>query len=119
MADEGFGAFPVCGPEDRLLGMLTDRDIVVHCIAKGLDPHSCTAADVVQGPLIWTSDNTPIGMVIARMEEHKIRRIPVIDMNKRVCGMVSMADIAERVGEIAAGELVAEVSRGPAVQHAV
>ncbi|MCW2927791.1 MAG: hypothetical protein JWM86_1759 [Thermoleophilia bacterium] len=109
MAEEAVGALPICGPDDRLIGMLTDRDIVVHCIAVGLDPATCTAGDLASGRLIWASDDQTVGEVLDIMEAHVIRRVPVIDSEMQLVGMVAQADIAH-LGRDVTGELVEVIS---------
>jgi CBS domain-containing protein len=91
MRDEAVGALPICGPDDKLIGTLTDRDIVVNCLAADLDPSVCTAGELASGRLIWTFDDAPVSEVLALMEEHLIRRVPVIDRNMRLVGMVAQA----------------------------
>lgn len=118
MASKGIGALPVCGPDEKLIGMLTDRDIVVRCIAKGLAPSFCVVGDIVSGPILWVRDTATASEVLAMMEEHKIRRLPVLDAKSQLCGIIAQSDIAECLGEAAVGEVVAEVSKGPALQHA-
>ena len=110
MRDEAVGALPICGPDDKLLGMLTDRDIVVNCLAADMDPAVCTAGELASGRLIWTFDDAPVSDVIASMEEHLIRRIPVIDHDMRLVGMVAQADIAMHLDSNATGELLEVIS---------
>jgi CBS domain-containing protein len=110
MRDEAVGALPICGPDDKLIGMLTDRDIVVNCLAADLDPSVCTAGELASGRLIWTFDDAPVSEVLALMEEHLIRRVPVIDRNMRLVGMVAQADIATHLDLDATGELVEVIS---------
>jgi CBS domain-containing protein len=99
--------------------MITDRDIVVKCIAEGRDPAMCEVAELIEGPLFWISDDTDIMTALALMEEHKIRRVPVIDAQRKLCGMLSQADIATHLDNQEVGLFVAAISSGPAVQHAV
>lgn len=110
MRDEAVGALPICGPDDKLMGMLTDRDIVVNCLAADLDPAVCTAGELASGRLIWTFDDAPVSEVLEAMEAHLIRRIPVIDHDMRLVGMVSQADIAMHLDRGATGELVEVIS---------
>lgn len=114
MADEDIGALPICGPEDKLVGMLTDRDIVVKCIAKGMDTRQCTAGELAEGHIVWVSEGDAVQDVLAKMEEHQIRRVPVIGSDKRLVGIISQGDIAKHLDEKETGELVEAVSRGPA-----
>ena len=113
MTDEAVGALPICGPDDTLVGMLTDRDIVVRCLAADLDPATCTAGELASGRVIWTFDDRPVSEVLSQMEEHLVRRIPVVDANKRLVGMIAQADIAVHLGRDHAGELVEMVSSAP------
>jgi CBS domain-containing protein len=116
MEAEGIGALPVCS-DDKLVGMITDRDLVVKCLAGRLDL-STSVGDVCNRPLHWVHADAPINDVLSVMEEHQVRRVPVIDENKRVCGMIAQRDIALRLSHEQSGELLDFVSRGPAVQHA-
>ncbi len=98
MRDMHVGALPICGEDGRLHGILTDRDIVVRCIAEGLDPNVTTAADLAQGTPIWVDADADTQQVIDLMIESRIRRLPVIE-DKRIVGMISEADLATHVGE--------------------
>jgi predicted transcriptional regulator len=91
MRDLGVGSLPICGEDDRLHGILTDRDIVVTCIAEGRDPSQVRAADLAQGTLFWVDAAADLGEVLRQMEEHRTKRQPVIE-NHRVVGMISEAD---------------------------
>lgn len=115
----GVGALPICGEDEHLIGMLTDRDIVIKCLAAGHDPQDMCAGDLAEGPVIWAPEQMNIHEVLRLMERHQIRRVPVIDADKRLVGLLSQADIARRLGHELTGELLEAVSRGPAVQHAV
>lgn len=110
MAEECVGALPICGPDDKLIGMLTDRDIVVHCLAADKDPKTCTAGELASGRVIWVRDDAPITDALNEMEKHTIRRIPVIDSNKRLCGIIAQADIAMHLGSKETAELVEKIS---------
>ncbi len=98
MRDLGVGALPICGDDDRLHGMITDRDIVVKCLAAGMDPSSTTAGDLAQGSTYHVEADADIEEMLNVMEEHQIRRLPVIE-NHRLVGMVSEADIARHLPE--------------------
>jgi CBS domain-containing protein len=110
MSEECVGALPICGPDDRLIGMLTDRDIVVHGLAADLDPNTCTAGELASGRLVWIRDDVPIEEALDQMEQHLIRRIPVIDEDHQLCGMVAQADIAMHLGSSETAELVETIS---------
>jgi CBS domain-containing protein len=118
MSEDGVGALPICGPADRLIGMLTDRDIVVRCLAAGFDPSECTTGTLASGRVIWCYDDMPVSNVLTLMEEHLVRRVPVVDREKRLVGIIAQADIARVLGQSAAGELVEVVSTAPPRQAA-
>jgi CBS domain-containing protein len=110
MSEECVGALPICGPDDKLIGMLTDRDIVVHCIAAEKDPATCTAGELASGRVIWVSDDAPVQEALDEMETHLIRRIPVIDSNRELCGIIAQADIAMHLDGAKTAELVEVIS---------
>ncbi|MCX4784961.1 MULTISPECIES: CBS domain-containing protein [unclassified Streptomyces] len=105
MSELDIGALPVCGPDDRLHGIITDRDIVVKCLAKGKDPKRMTAGMLEQGKPISIDAGADTDDVLRTMEEHKIRRLPVIE-NHRLVGMISEADLANRLPEEQVGHFV-------------
>ena len=114
MADETFGALPVCNGEGRLQGVITDRDIVVKVIAGGLDPQTTTVGQVADQPEVVTiGADDPIEEAIRTMKDHAVRRLPVIDGTKLV-GMVSQADIAKAMPDAKVGDLVGDISEAPA-----
>jgi len=98
MRDLHVGALPICGEDGRLRGIITDRDIVVRCLAEGLDPTTTTAADLARGTPIWVDADADTQQVIDLMIESRIRRVPVIE-DKRLVGMISEADLATFVDE--------------------
>lgn len=103
------GALPICGDDKRLMGMLTDRDIVVKVLAADKDPSTTTAGDLAQGAPVMVHAGDSIDQAIRKMIEHKIRRLPVIEEHKLV-GMVSQGDLATSVDAAKVGELVRAVS---------
>ncbi|WAZ20992.1 CBS domain-containing protein [Streptomyces cinnabarinus] len=98
MRDLGVGALPIGDSNDRLCGILTDRDIVVGCVAMGHDPAKVTAGEMAQGTPRWVASEADVGEVLQVMQEHQIRRLPVIE-NKRLVGMISEADLAQHLTE--------------------
>ena len=106
------GALPICGADERLHGIITDRDIVVRCVAEGRDPQTMTAQELAQGTPIWVDVDSDIGDVLRTMEQHKIRRLPVID-NERLVGMISEADLATHLGEHEVGQFASAVYSAP------
>ncbi|MEU4118644.1 CBS domain-containing protein [Kitasatospora sp. NPDC028055] len=92
MRDKNVGALPICGDDQKLHGIITDRDIVVRCLAEGKDPASMTAIELA-GHLHCVRADDSMDVVLKKMEQHQIRRIPVID-GERLVGMISEADLA-------------------------
>jgi CBS domain-containing protein len=109
LADMDVGALPICGEDDRLKGMLTDRDIVVKVLAEGRDPGSTTAGELGEGKPVTIGADDSIEEALKTMAEHKVRRLPVIDGHDLV-GIVAQADIARNVDEDQVGDLVESIS---------
>ncbi|WP_086828215.1 CBS domain-containing protein [Streptomyces sp. NRRL B-24572] len=109
MADLGVGALPICGPDEKLMGMLTDRDIVVKCIAQGKDPARCTAGELAQDEIVTVGADDSAEQVMSVMSEHRIRRVPVIDQHVLV-GIIAQADVARAMPDPQVGDLVGTVS---------
>jgi len=109
MRDEDIGAIPI-GENDRLIGMVTDRDIVVKGLADGLDVSSLTARDVMTGPILYCRANEDVEDAVRLMEEHEVRRLPVIDENKRMIGILALGDISSHGGRELSGEVLQAVS---------
>jgi CBS domain-containing protein len=103
------GALPICGEDDRLKGMLTDRDIVVKCIAEGGDPSSTRAGDLAEGKPVTIGADDDIQEALDTMKRYQVRRLPVIDGHDLV-GIIAQADIALALSPADAGETVAEIS---------
>ncbi len=118
MRDEAVGALPICGPDEKLVGMLTDRDIVVNCLAVDMDPATCTAGELASGRVIWVHDDTSARDALAAMEEHHVRRLPVIDHDMKLVGMLAQADIATHLGREDTGELLEAISAASPRQSA-
>jgi CBS domain-containing protein len=108
MRDLDVGALPICGPEDRLVGILTDRDIVVKCIAEGKDPTKSTAMDLAQGTPKWVDANASEEDVLTAMAQYRIKRMPVIQ-DHRLVGMISESDLARHLSEEKVGHFVEAV----------
>ena len=103
------GSMPICGEDGKIHGMLTDRDIVVKCIAEGGDPDMVIAGDLAQGRLYYVDSEASIEDAIAVMKEHQVRRLPVIHEH-RLVGILSQADVARHYAEERVGELVEGIS---------
>ena len=109
MADLDVGALPICGEDNRLKGMLTDRGIVVKVLAQGKDPSQTRAGELAQGkPVTIGADDAP-ELALQTMAEYKVRRLPVIDGHQLI-GVVSQADIAVHLPEAQTGALVEAIS---------
>ncbi|MFE0456143.1 CBS domain-containing protein [Streptomyces sp. NPDC058914] len=98
MRELNVGALPISDSDERLCGILTDRDIVVGCVAMGRDPAKVTAGEMAQGTPRWIDAGADVSDVIQEMQEHQIRRLPVIE-NKRLVGMISESDLAQHLTE--------------------
>jgi CBS domain-containing protein len=114
LAELDVGSLPICGEDDRLKGMLTDRDIVVKGLAQGKDPGSTRAGELGQGDsrTVTIGADDSIDEALRTMIDHKVRRLPVID-GKRLVGIVSQADVATNVDEERVGDLVEAISAAP------
>jgi CBS domain-containing protein len=108
MRDLGVGSLPICGADDRLHGILTDRDITVKCIADGRDPAQVRAGDLAQDTLFWVDATAGLSEVLHQMEDHRVKRLPVIE-NHRLIGMISEADLARHLDEHRLAEFVEKV----------
>jgi CBS domain-containing protein len=109
MARLDVGSLPICGEDDRLKGMLTDRDIVVKVLAQGKDPNATKASEVAQGKPVTIGADDSAEEALHVMTEHKIRRLPVIDGHTLI-GVVSQGDLATALGREQVGELVEAIS---------
>jgi CBS domain-containing protein len=94
------GALPVC-EGDRIIGMVTDRDIVVRSVADGVHPLQGTVRDSMTPQVVWCSEEQPLHEAAILMEEHCVRRIMVLDSSKRLAGMLSLDDLAMTAGGLA------------------
>jgi CBS domain-containing protein len=109
MRDMDVGSLPICGEDNRLKGMLTDRDIVVRCLAEGGDAASTRAGDLAQGEPVTIGADDPIEEVLRTMKQYEVRRLPVIDGHDLV-GVISMADVARNVSEDRVGDVLEAIS---------
>ncbi len=109
MRELDVGALPICGNDDRLQGMVTDRDIVVKCIAEGGDPQTALAGSLADGKPYTIGADDDVRDALVVMQQHQVRRLPVIDGHDLV-GIISPADIARSLSSVETGETVAEIS---------
>jgi CBS domain-containing protein len=110
MRDLDVGALPICGDDNRLKGMLTDRDIVVSAVADGKNPQQCYAGDLAQGRPVWVDSQASLDDVRRKMAEHQVRRLPVIE-NGRLVGIISQADVATTDQDAKTGSMVEAISQ--------
>ena len=113
MRELNVGALPISDENERLCGILTDRDIVVGCVALGHDPAKVTAGEMAQGTPRWIDAGADVGDVLREMQDHRIRRLPVIE-NKRLVGMISEADLARNLPEDQIADFAHSVYAGTA-----
>lgn len=109
MAKLNVGSLPICGEDNRLKGMLTDRDIVIKAIAQGRDPAEATAGEFGQGKPVTIGADDDTGEILRTMSQHKVRRLPVIDGHQLV-GMVAVADVARALPDRPVGDLMDAIS---------
>ncbi|MDG6100973.1 CBS domain-containing protein [Dactylosporangium aurantiacum] len=109
MAELDVGSLPICGDDNRLKGMLTDRDIVVKVLAAGNDPTSVTVAQLAQGKPVTIGADDDATEILATMAKHKVRRLPVIDGHDLV-GIVALADVARALPDRPVGDLLDTLS---------
>ena len=110
MRDLDVGALPICGDDGKLAGMVTDRDIVVRCIADGGDPSSVTVESLGLDEVVTVGADDDVEEVLRTMTDHQVRRLPVID-GASLVGMVTQADVARALPAEAVGEAVEDISR--------
>src|SRR3954447_23301198 len=113
MAESDFGAMPVCGPDRRLAGVLTDRDLALRVVAPGKDPNTVTVDDVIEHTeTVTIGADDSLDEAIRTMREHNVRRLPVID-GRQVVGILSQADVARAAPDRQIGELIGAISSAP------
>ncbi|THV39541.1 CBS domain-containing protein [Glycomyces buryatensis] len=111
MAEMDVGCLPICGAEDnKIHGMVTDRDLVLNVMATGKDAELYTVDQLPQNHLILADADEDIEITIAKMKEHQIHRIPVLE-GKRLVGIIALADVARRAPVPVTGELVGSISQ--------
>lgn len=109
MREHDIGAIPI-GDNDRLIGMVTDRDIVCRALADGRDPRTLTARQIMTPGIVFCRDEEDLDDAARIMEEKQIRRLPVIDGNKRMVGFLSLGDLAEAGSRDLGGEVLHAVA---------
>ena len=109
MAELGVGSLPICGEDNRLKGMVTDRDIVVKVLVKGSDPEQVRAGELGQGKPVTIGADDDAEEILRTMGSHQVRRLPVIDGHALV-GMVAVADVARALPDKPVGALLDAIS---------
>ncbi|WP_040857778.1 CBS domain-containing protein [Nocardia niigatensis] len=109
MAELGVGSVVVADENERMVGIITDRDIAVKCVAQGLSPETTRAHALCEATPRWVADDADISEVLGSMESHRVKRMPVIDGHKRMVGMISEADLARHLDEHALCEFVTAI----------
>jgi CBS domain-containing protein len=112
MGELHIGALPILDDEDRLQGIITDRDIVVRAVGMGLDPQEMTVDQLSRSTPIWVDASADVNDVLEAMEQNKVRRLPVIE-NEHVVGVISEADLATRLSPREVGDFASSVYSAP------
>jgi CBS domain-containing protein len=110
MADLDVGSLPICGTDERLKGMLTDRDIVIKVLAARRDPGAVTAGELAEGKPVTIGADDDAEEILETMSRHQVRRLPVIDGHTLV-GIVAIADVARALPDRPVGDLMDAISR--------
>jgi CBS domain-containing protein len=110
LRDEDVGLAPIV-EGDRLVGTLTDRDIAIRVVAEGRDPDSTTAREVASTELVTLDPQQDLDEALRLMAEHQVRRLPVVEEDGRLVGIVAQADIARQQNDAKTGEVVEQISR--------
>jgi CBS domain-containing protein len=106
------GFLPIC-ENDRLVGTLTDRDIVLRGVAEGKDLKTCRARDLMTADVFWCYEDQTADEIAEYMAEKEIRRVLVLDGNRRLAGVISIGDLAKRCDEQRTGETIKEIAAAP------
>lgn len=115
MKSEDVGPIPIVGDNDKLEGIITDRDIVLKVVAEGRDPKTTKLADVMTTDVITCTSDGDIEGTLDLMEDNQVRRIPVVDASGRLVGIISQADVATRLDNSEkTAELVEDISKAAA-----
>lgn len=110
LANDDIGVLPICDANKQIKGVLTDRDIVVHVVARGKDPANTRARDLERGEIVTIRPDDSIEHACDLMAQYKVRRLPVVE-DGRVVGMVSQADVAKSVSPERAGRMLTQISK--------
>jgi CBS domain-containing protein len=108
--DEDVGLAPIVGG-DRLIGMLTDRDIAIRVVAEGKHPQTTKVSEVMSRELVTIDPDQDLEEALRLMSRHQVRRLPVVEEDGRLIGVIAQADIARELGATTTGDLVEDISR--------
>ncbi|MGX1882662.1 CBS domain-containing protein [Streptomyces sp. NPDC055287] len=110
MRDMNVGCLPICGDDNRLTGLITDRDIVVKCCAEGVDP-ATVQAGTLGGHVHWIDADADANEALQSMETHQIKRLPVIDVagGHQLVGMITEANLAKNLSDEQIAEFATRV----------
>lgn len=113
MKSEDVGPIPIVTDKDsrKLTGIITDRDLAIKVVAEGRDPNATSVQDVMSAHVVTCKESDDVKKVLKLMEDHQVRRIPVVDASDRLMGIIAQADVATRLGrDRATGKMVEEIS---------
>src|ERR1051325_4212742 len=105
MVDCDCGEIPVVDNERKPVGVITDRDIACRAVAKGLNTAQMTVSDVMSTPVVCVRPDDDLDECCRLMEQKQIRRVPVVDLNGRCCGIISLADVAKKLADDSSGQV--------------
>jgi CBS domain-containing protein len=110
MRDLDVGPMPVCGPDGKLAGMVTDRDITVRATAEGKDPKACKVREAMTPDVVYVYEDQDTGEAVRQMKERQIRRVLVLNRDKKLSGIVSLGDLSVDADRRQAGDVLKDVS---------
>jgi CBS domain-containing protein len=110
MRDEDVGLVPIVDGE-KLAGTITDRDIAIRVVAEGKDPQSTKAMDVASRELVTIDPQQDLDEALRLMARHQVRRLPVVEEDGRLVGIVAQADVAKHAPDERTGEVVEQISK--------
>ena len=110
MRDEDTGVVPIVDG-DRLVGTITDRDIAIRVVAEGMDPQSTSVGDVASKDLVTIDPQQDLDEALRLMAQHQVRRLPVVEEDGRLVGILAQADVATEAGPQETGRVVGEISQ--------
>ena len=110
MRDEDVGLAPIV-EGDRLVGTLTDRDIAIRVVAEGRDPESTSVREVASTDVVTVDPQQDLDEALRLMAQHQVRRIPVVEEDGRLVGVVAQADVARQADDRQTGEVVEQISQ--------